>query len=229
MSPADCWAILGKAYGAQVGAERLFAYAYSILAQPAYVERFWDELEQPPPRLPLTKDPALFERAANLGERLISLHTYGKRYSGDIPQGAARCTKAVSQDIYPDRHAYDPVTCVLHVGDGEFSPVPQDVWDYSVSGMQIVKSWLDRRKREPSGRASTPLDKIRPQQWGFTEQLVKLLWVLEETVRLQPEGAALLDEVCAGPLFTADELPTPTEAERRPPEMQQQAAPLFEA
>ena len=222
-------ALLGEAYGAQVQAERLFAYAYGILAQPAYVERFWDELEQPPPRLPLTKDPALFERAANLGERLISLHTYGQRYSDVIPQGAARCTKAVSQDRYPDRHGYDPETRVLQVGDGEFAPVSQEVWDYSVSGMQIVKSWLDRRKREPSGRASTPLDKIRPQQWGFTEQLVKLLWVLEETVRLQPEGVALLDEVCAGPLFTADELPTPTEAERRPPEMQQQVAPLFEA
>ena len=35
-----------------VTAERLFAYEYGILAQPAYA--FWDELEQPPPRLPIT-------------------------------------------------------------------------------------------------------------------------------------------------------------------------------
>ena len=41
--------------------------------------------------------------------------------------------------------------------------------------------------------------------------------MLEETVRLEPEGAALLDEVCASELFTADELPTPTEEERLPP------------
>ena len=111
------------------------------------------------------------------------------------------------------------MTRVLHVGDGEFAPVSREVWDYSVSGMQVVKSWLDRRKREPSGKKSSPLDNITPARWEFTEELLELLWVLEETLRLQPEGAALLAEVCEGPLFTADELPAPTPAERQPPPM----------
>ena len=47
---------LAVAHGTAVSARSLFAYAYGILAQPAYVERFWDELEMPPPRLPITKD-----------------------------------------------------------------------------------------------------------------------------------------------------------------------------
>lgn len=34
---------------------------------------------------------------------------------------------------------------------------------------------------------------------------------------LEADGAALLDEVCASELFTADELPSPSAAERRPP------------
>ena len=37
--------------------ERLFAYAYGLLAQPDYVRRFWEELELPPPRLPITRSP----------------------------------------------------------------------------------------------------------------------------------------------------------------------------
>lgn len=210
--------LLSQTYGAPVSPERLFAYAYGVLAQPAYVERFWDELELPPPRLPLTKDAALFERAAALGSRLLSLHTYGERYGGAVPQGEARCTKGVTPDPLPAGHSYDPKTQVLRVGaHGTFAPVSPDVYGYSVSGMQIVKSWLDRRKREPSGRKSSDLDKIRPERWEFTEELLELLWVLEETVRLQPEGAALLGEVCAGPLFTAAELPAPKEAERHPP------------
>ena len=94
---------LSAEYDAPVTAERLFAYAYGILAQPAYVERFWDELEQPPPRLPLTKDAALFDRAADLGARLLGLHTYGERYGGSVPQGEARCTKAVSPGALPRR------------------------------------------------------------------------------------------------------------------------------
>ena len=100
---------------------------------------------------------------------------------------------------------------------GEFSPVSPEVWDYSVSGMQVVKSWLDRRKGKRSGRKSSRLDDVRPDRWVFGEELLELLWVLERTIALQPEGEALLEEVCASPLFTADELPTPTETERKPP------------
>ena len=86
---------IGEAHGNTLAAERLFAYAYGVLAQPAYTERFWDELEQPPPRLPITKDAALFARVADHGERLLHLHTYGERFLGpgrQRRQGEARCT-----------------------------------------------------------------------------------------------------------------------------------------
>ena len=68
------------------------------------------------------------------------LHTYGARFrgsddDGSVPQGAARCTKAVSPDQYPKDFSYNPATQVLRVGDGEFCPVSADVWDYSVSGL----------------------------------------------------------------------------------------------
>ena len=219
---------IAETHGAEVTAERLFAYSYGVLAQPAYVERFWDELEQPPPRLPITKDAGLFGRVADLGERLLNLHTYGERFRGpgrgDTPQGEARCTREVPPAPLPEGHSYDAGTRTLHVGDGEFAPVSPEVYGYSVSGFHVVKSWLDRRKRERSGRKSSPLDEIRPERWEFAEELLQLLWVLEETIRLQPEGAALLDEVCASELFTADELPTPTEAERQPPGAAKQGA-----
>ena len=48
------------------------------------------------------------------------------------------------------------------------------------------------------------------------EELLELLWILEETVRLQPEGAALLAEVCVSDLFSREELPSPTDEERQP-------------
>ena len=217
---------IGEAHGEPVSAERLFAYAYGILAQRAYVERFWDELEQPPPRLPITKDKNLFKRVADLGERLLHLHTYGERCTGDgrepgVPHGEARCTKPVPPDHYPDGHAYDAERQVLRVGKGEhageFAPVAPEVWDYSVSGMRIVESWLNRRKANRSGRKSSPLDDIRPERWTFGEELLELLWVLEGTLALEPEGEELLAEVCASPLFTAAELPMPSATERKPP------------
>ena len=206
-----------------------FAYAYGVLAQPAYTEHFWDELEQPPPRLPITKDAALFARVADLGERLLHLHTCSpldsERFQGPgrtyVPQAQALCTKDVGADL-PGEHSYDEEQWVLRVGEGEFAPVRPEVYGYSVSGFQVVKSWLDRRKMLRSGRKSSDLDKIRPERWTFTEELLQLLWILEETVRLQPEGAALLDEVCASDVFSAADLAHPNRRgasapERRPP------------
>ncbi len=214
-------------HGVSVTAERLFAYTYGILAQPAYAETFWDELELPPPRLPITRNPSLFARVADLGTKLLRLHTFGERFtetgSGEsVPQGSARCTKPVSSAEYPTDADYDEENQVLRVGEGEhagrFEPVPPEVWEYSVSGMQVVKSWLDRRKAEASGKRSSPLDDIRPEQWEFGEELLELLWVVEHTIALEPEGAMLLEEVRASSLFTADELPKPTEAERKAPQ-----------
>ena len=86
-----------------------------------------------------------------------------------------------------------------------------------MSGLQVVKSWLNYRKLVPSGRKSSPLDEIRPERWTFGEELIELLWLLEATIALEPEGVTLLDEVCASPLFSADDLPTPTNEERKPP------------
>ena len=181
---ADILDALAEEYGAPVSAERLFAYAYGILAQPDYVRRFWDELEMPPPRLPITRDAALFNEVADHGARLLYLHTWGERYQsenddGYVPQGAARCTAPVSLDDYPADHEYDAAIQTLRVGDGEFAPVAPEVWEFSVSGYQVVRSWLDRRKLEPSGRKSSPLDRIRPERWDFTQELLELIWILE--------------------------------------------------
>ena len=213
---------ISEEYGFDISAEQLFAYAYGILAQPAYVERFWDALELPPPRLPLTKSKELFLQIADHGSELLHLHTYGRRFSrsdiGYIESGSARCMKGISPDGF-EGFSYDPETGVLRVGDGEFSPVAPAVWEYSVSGLQVVKSWLGYRKRKRSGRKSSPLDDIRPQRWEskMTEELLELLWVLEGTLDLQPEGERLLELACASDLFSQDELPVPTAQERQPP------------
>ena len=51
----------------------------------------------------------------------------------------------------------------------------------------------------------------------MTEELLELLWVLEGTLALQPEGERLLDLACRSDLFSQDELPAPTPQERQPP------------
>ena len=211
----------------------LFAYAYALLVSPDYVERFSEELTVPGPRLPVTKDPELFHRAADLGSELIWRHTYGERFTGpdrgqgSVPQGTARCERPVGEtlDAYPEGFKYNENTQTLLVGIGQFAPVSREVWQFSVSGFAVVRSWLGYRMRDGAGRKSSPLDDMRPQRWTaqFTRELLELLWVLEATVERQPALAQLLADVVAGPCFSADELPQPTEQEHQPPRVERRA------
>ena len=189
--------------------------------------RFAADLEIPGPRIPLTRDPALFGRAVSLGRELIWLHTFGERLvppgerAGRIPKGAARNTRAVppAPDGYPERHWYDEDEQQLHVGDGVFAPVSPPVRFFSVSGLEVVGSWLDYRMKAGAGRRSSPLDEIRPATWpaAFSEELLRVLWILERTVALGPKLDRTLDAIAGGPLFAAGDLPEPTDEERRPP------------
>jgi hypothetical protein len=214
---------LSAEYGEAVGPEDLFAYAYAVLGSPAYTETFAEELSIPGPRLPITKDHALFRRGAELGRWLVGLHTYGERFGGSVPRGKARVEKAIpdSPQSYPEDYSYDPVEKTLKVGEGEIRPVEPEVYEYSVSGLEVVKSWLGYRMKNPTGKKSSPLDEIRPERWtgDMTRELLELLWILEATVDKEPELAELLTEITGSEVFTAEELPTPTDEERKPPKI----------
>ncbi len=58
----------------------------------------------------------------------------------------------------------------------------------------------------------------------MTRELLQLLWILEATVDKEPELAALLEEIVASEVFTAEELPEPTDEERRPPKQETEAS-----
>ncbi len=209
-------------------AQDLFAYCYALLTPRAYVQTFADELLLPGPRIPVTADPALFAQVAALGHELIRLHTFNERNletdnppPGETTPGAARCVVAVSPDPagYPETYRYDTENQILHVGGGEFAPVSPAVWNYSVSGLRVVRSWLDYRKKEPNGKSSSPLDKIRPQSWtaALTDELLDVLWTLEKTLDLEPQATELLETVLKGPLINAADLPQPAPLERLAP------------
>jgi hypothetical protein len=231
--------LLGKTYKGKVSEEDFVAFIYGMLAQPSFTVRFHKELESRELRVPITKDASLFKKARDLGARLLWLHTYGERYvpegvrRGHVPRGAAKCVKAVPgvADGYPESFEYNDATRTLHVGEGEFTPVGREVFDFEVSGLKVVQSWLKYRMKKGAGKKSSPLDDIRPERWTsqFTTELLELLWVLEATVAIYPEQAKLLDAVFAGPCFNTDELPPVPDYMRKPPAIRESGGDLFDA
>ncbi len=205
-------------YEQPVEAEDFAVYLYGILAHSAFTKRFEQESGEKKPRVPLTKNLALFEAARTVGARLLWRHTYGERFvpegaaRGRTPPGRARSTVAVPEEpgAYPERHRYDAASETLLVGSGEFGPVSSAVYEFEVLGLKVVQSWLGYRMRVRSGRKSSPLDDIGPERWTaeLTRELLTLLWLLEATLEGYPAQAELLETILASPLFTADELPT---------------------
>lgn len=216
-------------YRRPVSPEEFAGYVYSVLAQPEYTKRFVEELADRQVRVPLTRDSKLFIRMAEYGQWLIWLHTYGERMTGkgrpkgQIPKGKSKCLVAVpdSEEKYPNEFEYSENAKKLFVGEGSFGPVSPDVFEFEVSGLKVVKSWLGYRMKVRSGRKSSPLDDIRPRVWTheFTRELLELLWVLEKTVAGYPQQKKFLEEVVSGDLFKADELPKVPDSARKPPKV----------
>jgi predicted helicase len=217
---------LGETYGTTPSAEDLAAYVYALLAGQSYTRRFWNELETPSARVPVTKNGKTFADAAQLGRRLIWLHTYAECFRGgnradEVPAGAIKNITPISTDPdhYPEDADYDLEKRELRVGGGSFGPINADVWEFEVSGLKVVQSWLAYRMKKRAGKKSSPLDEIRPERWTprMTDELLELLWAVEATLSLEPKISATLDAVLAGPCFEATELPTPTAEERELP------------
>lgn len=182
---------LSEQYGLEVDAEALMAYCYALLVGRGYVRRFEEELRVPGPRVPLTRDAELFTQCATTGWDLLRLHTYRH-----VAPGEAALLTPVGHR-YPADFRFAGETRQVQVGDGQVGPVPGEVWNYSVSGYPVIRGWL-RQRIGKKGRS--PLEAIRPETWtpAMTDEMVQLIWLVEQTLAMEPTLEALLDQVVSG-------------------------------
>ena len=172
-------------------------------------------------RLPVTADPELFAEALHIGRKVIWLHTFGERFvdeaadrpAGPPRAGAERRPRVVA--TIPDTEAdmpgaigYDVAAGELRVGAGRIAPVSEAMWEYEFSGYKVVRRWFNKRKRNPEGRTSSPLDKIVARAWApqWTTELLEILNVLALLLEHEQPQRDLLDRIAAGPLLTAEDL-----------------------
>ncbi|MDE0238446.1 MAG: DNA methyltransferase, partial [bacterium] len=207
--------------GTVVTAEDLLAYVYALGGTSAFSECLADELAEGagPVHLPITTDADLFHQAVELGRDLLWHHTWGERFA---PTGQPQLPASLAQvvapvEAMPEQFAFDPDSQTLTVGTGIFGPVTPEVWEFEVSGLKVLRSWLGYRMKTRKGRKSSPLDDIRPTQWTQTDELLRLLAILHHTLQVTSIAAKLLDDILTSPLVPATALPTPIPAQRKPP------------
>lgn len=206
---------LGEVYGTPVSPEDFLAYVYAVLAHPGFTERFKENLSSPPVRVPITKDPELFRKAVDLGKRLLCCHTFGERYKElcSLPKGPRLESP---MEGYPTDYSYKDG--VLMVGTMKVVPVEEAVWEYEVGGYKVLRRWLDFRIKGP-GKASSPLDKIKPQTWdvALSEELLDVIRAITCSLEIHKEQNVLLEEILKEDTFGEEELPKPSPDEKKPP------------
>ena len=114
----------------------------------------------------------------------------------------------------PDTINYDSTKKRLLVGTGYVENVEPAVWNYEVSGKQVLLQWFSYRKKNRERpiigdrRQPSPLGNIQPDHWlaEYTTELINVLNVLGWLVDLEPTQAKLLEKICSGPTISTDEL-----------------------
>ncbi|MCY4067536.1 MAG: N-6 DNA methylase [Acidimicrobiaceae bacterium] len=215
--------LLSEKAGREVSALDVPAYIAAVAAHPGFTAVYRDDLlDAKSMRVPLTADPELFDHAAGLGRRILYLSTFGQRCRPpEAPPGCPRApggpTLETPMPAKPESLRHDQAARTLTIAgrgidgspaSGIVANVAVEVFDYSVSTMNVLQSWFDYRKHEPSGKKGSPLDYMVPETWRtrYTDDLIDLLHVLTLLVDARPEQRRLLDEIKAGPLIGLDTL-----------------------
>lgn len=124
-----------------------------------------------------------------------------------IPSGGAIPSDADDID-YNDKEQR------LCIGSGRVENVISNVWNYEVSGKQVLAQWFSYRRADRSRpligtrRPPSTLNELQPDGWlpEYTSELLNVLNVITLLVRLEPTQADLLNRICLGPTIDAETL-----------------------
>ena len=184
---------------------------------------------QPGLRFPLTADAALFREAVTLGREVIWLHCFGERFAdpaagrpnkpprlsaGERPVSPKDGAIPNDPSRFPHSIEYRIDAQELHVGQGVVTRVPREVWEYDISGKQVLVQWFSNRRLDRSRpiigdrRKPSALNSIQPDGWlaEYTTELMNILNVLGRLVKLEPRQADILERICDGVLLHVDDL-----------------------
>ncbi|MCL6436849.1 MAG: hypothetical protein K6T90_22095 [Leptolyngbyaceae cyanobacterium HOT.MB2.61] len=182
--------------------EAIFYYIYAVFHSPTYRSRYAEFLKIDFPRVPLTRNVALFQQFAAYGEELVALHlmkspqldTLITQFEGNPdPVVDAGHPQYVPHPLTPspkqgegEQEGSFPLSrsgrgaggeggkvVINKRGDG-FTGVPEAVWNFYVGGYQVCHKWLKDRK----GRTLNQEDITHYQ---------RIVVALQETIRLMQQ------------------------------------------
>ena len=171
-----------------IGKWDVFHYVYGVLHQPAYREKFGDNLKLELPRVPLLDD---FRAVSEAGRRLADLHVHYEQvdpwplawvYSRDTP---------IKFHVEKMRLSKDRATLVVNetLSLGE---IPPETFRYRLGNRSALEWVIDQHQVSTDKRSGIVTDPNRPDD---PEYIVRLV---ERVVRVSVETVKIIESLPAG-------------------------------
>jgi predicted helicase len=134
---------LMNVYGNSLTPERVLLYIYAVLYSNNYRISYAEYLNNDFPRIPFTKNQALFVSTVALGQRLADLHLL-KSNELDLPKAKYQ---GQGNDHIISKLIYDESKQRVYINKTHyFEGVKTGVWEYHIGGYQVMHKYLKDRK-----------------------------------------------------------------------------------
>lgn len=146
-------ASLSAAYGQQISAQEIFDAILCLLSATSYSLRFAEDLEDVFPHVPFPAEHAIFQNAVNTGSDIRAVETFARLPNAGSRRGNfARVATEPRGTIGPVAYEDGAIT-LCDDGTGRITGLPQQVWEFSVSGYRLISRWLEARIGLPADLA----------------------------------------------------------------------------
>jgi hypothetical protein len=137
---------LALAYASPVKAEEAFDAILALLSATSYTLRYAEDLENVFPHVPFPADRTIFHRAAAVGAAIRELETFARPPAPEhLPQKLARFETTPAGRLTPgDWDGGEIVLC--EDGSGKVTGIPNEIWNFAVSGYRVLPRWLAARE-----------------------------------------------------------------------------------
>ncbi len=130
------------------------------------------------PRVPFTKNYALFGELGRYGEKIVDLHLL---QSLELNSPIAKCQGQGDNGI--EKLRYDEKHERVYFNQSQyFEEIPKEIWEYQIGGYQVCHKWLKDRK----GRILS-VDEIK--------HYCRIATAIQKTIEIQKEIDAIYPEV----------------------------------
>ncbi|MBK8209130.1 MAG: N-6 DNA methylase [Rhodospirillales bacterium] len=136
---------LSKAYGVTVSPESIFDAMLCLLSARTYSALFAEDLEGAFPHVPFPRIASTFDEAATVGATIRELETFARAPASAFK--VAKMQTTAKRPIHASGWSEKGFTLCAD-GSGLITGITNEVWNFSISGYEVLPRWLRHREGE---------------------------------------------------------------------------------